>query len=249
MAFLDFAALKESVKIEETLEQLGLNMKLANNQFRGSCPVCVNSGPRSLAITPSKQAFYCFEARTGGDVIALVSHINGCSMKQAAEQLSGDRTSTDTVPRERSKKAARSLQPLSYLEPEHPNIACFGLSAETLDFFDAGYAPKGIMRGKLAVPIHDPSGTLVGYFGMSPEDPFGEPTFPKDFDCSQYVFNVDRLKAEAAIICRHPIDVLMAWQNGVENVVAMLTQTLTPKQLVQLSEALNASGIQHLELP
>ena len=87
-------------------------------------------------------------------------------MKDAAAFLAGkgsDRQThpSDTVPEERGKEAARSLQPLTYLEPDHDLVQAAGLDAETARAFGAGYAPKGIMRGRLAIPIHDWQGTLI----------------------------------------------------------------------------------------
>jgi DNA primase len=35
-------------------------------------------------ITPAKQAFYCFGAKVGGDVIVLAAHIRERGMKEAA---------------------------------------------------------------------------------------------------------------------------------------------------------------------
>ena len=45
-----------------------------------------------------------------------------------------------------------------------------GLTEETCQAFGAGYAPKGIMRGRLAIPIHDWGGALVAYCGRAVED-------------------------------------------------------------------------------
>lgn len=87
MALVDFAALKERVRIEEVLPGLGLSMKQTGAQWRGPCPACQSGGPRALVVTPAKSAFYCFGGRTGGDVIALAAHVRGLSMKAAAEDL------------------------------------------------------------------------------------------------------------------------------------------------------------------
>ena len=71
MSFVDFAALKERVRIEDVLPMLGLEMREQAGQWRGPCPACNSGGNRALVITPAKAAFYCFGGRTGGDVIAL----------------------------------------------------------------------------------------------------------------------------------------------------------------------------------
>ena len=262
MAFLDFAALKESVRIEDAIQLLDLPMKSANNQWRGPCPICKSGGPRSLVVTPAKQAFYCFGARLGGDVIALAAHIRQSDMKSAAEFLADGnsdlksttnyKSSKSTVPQERvgerEQKAVRSLQPLSYLEPDHPKLHALGIAPETCASFGAGYAPKGIMRGKLAFPIHDQQGTLVAYGGIALEGDPSEMSFPKDYDPELFIFNFSKIGEGDVLLCRSPFEVLMASQNGIENAISFLTPTLSAGQLELLAEYLEKTD-RDIELP
>ncbi|MBK7474326.1 MAG: hypothetical protein IPI73_30305 [Betaproteobacteria bacterium] len=74
MSYIDFAALKASVRIEQVVALLGLQMQ-EKNQLRGICPACKSNGDRDLVVTPSKNAFYCFGSRAGGDLITLAAHI------------------------------------------------------------------------------------------------------------------------------------------------------------------------------
>ena len=250
MAFLDFAALKEEVRIEHVIELLQLDMKEGNKQFRGKCPACKGSGPRSLVITPPKQAFYCFAERTGGDVIALAAHIQGQSMKDAAtflvEKSGSSETFSSTVPQERIKKDARSLQPLSYLEPDHKKLAKLSLSEDTCKTFGSGYAPKGILRGRFAFPIHDTKGILIAYGGIDPESPEAPIKFPKDFDPARSIFNLHTQNEDEILLCRSPLEVMLVYQSGIENAVSFLTSEISSEQLLQLS---NQLGNCHLVLP
>ena len=41
---------------------------------------------------------------------------------------------------------------------------------ETAEAFGAGYAPKGIMRGRFAIPLRDREGTLIAYCGRTVKD-------------------------------------------------------------------------------
>jgi len=250
MAFLDFAALKDSVRIEDTLHKLQLKMYESNNQFRGACPVCKGGSPRSLVITPAKQAFYCFAGRIGGDVIALVAHIQNVSMKEAAEFLAEKKDlssySVSTVPKERIKEDARNLQPLTYLDPSHKKLASLGLSDETCTFFGGGYAPKGILRGKFAFPIHCPDENLIAYGGIDLNDPTTDIKFPKDFDPQNYIFNLHHQNDDEILLCRSTLEVMQTHQAGIENVISFLTEKISSYQLRMLSEQL---GERHLVLP
>ena len=88
-SFIDFVALKERVSVEAAISLLRLSLKQQNGQWRGPCPACKSGGDRALVVTPSKNAFYCFGDRTGGDVIAFAAHIRECSVKDAAAFLAG----------------------------------------------------------------------------------------------------------------------------------------------------------------
>jgi DNA primase len=259
MAYVDFATVKEQVPVEQAIERLGLSLKQRNGQWRGPCPTCQSGGERALVVTPAKRAFYCFGARVGGDVIAFVAHIRDCSMKDAAEFLSeGNSTSTSavsrnstssgTVPEERSKEGVRNLRPLTYLQPGHETVLGMGLEEDTCVSFGAGYAPKGIMRGRLAIPIHDWNGNLVAYCGRTVTRDSPTLIFPNGFRPEEHIFNANRIGEGELVLMRDPIDVLLATQNGIDNAVCFLTETVTPHQLQILAAFMDSSGIEAIEL-
>jgi DNA primase len=234
--YIDFAELKERVSIEDVFPMLDLEMQQKGDQWRGPCPAC-DSRDRTLVVTSSKQSFYCFAARKGGDLIALVAHVRDLGMRDAALAIAdfcGTVTVTDernsnrsdgTVPNSARGKddGKRTLQPLAYLQSDHEVVEALGLSSETCEHFGAGYAPKGIMRGRLAIPIHDLNGELVAYCGRAVRD--GQRpvlAFPKGFDSSRHVFNLHRMEEGELYCSSDPLDVLLAFENGVENAIAFL---------------------------
>jgi len=263
MPYIDFAELKARLPIEEAVPLLDLTLKFANGQWRGPCPTCRTGGPRALVITPAKRAFYCFGAKTGGDVIALAAHIRDCSIKDAAQFLAGEGNSTSsstssrnstsspgTVPEERRKgnEGSPALKPLTYLEPSHPKVLALGLSAETCEAFGAGYAPKGIMRGRLAIPIHDWSGELVAYSGRAVEAESPTLIFPNGFRPEDHLFNAHQVGEGELVLARDPLDALLAAQNGVENVAALLTEALSAEQLQTIAALMDERGCETVEI-
>lgn len=177
--YIDFAQLKAEISIDQVIEMLGINLKQSGKQLRGYCPIHDGSDPREFVVTPAKGLYYCFAGCGGGDMIKLVSKIEGCSQRDAAEIIAecfeeGTVPKNGTVPREQStvpsargKQADRSLQPLPYLEADHPAVEAVGFDEATADALGIGYAKKGIMRGTVAVPIRLEDGTLVGYIGIT----------------------------------------------------------------------------------
>jgi DNA primase len=235
--YIDFAELKEQVGIEDVFPMLELHMMQKGDQWRGACPACEDSD-RSLVVTSSKGAFYCFSAKKGGDVISLVAHVRDLGMRDAALAIAeyrelvpeppaanrtGTSTSKRTVPNSAGGKETQKLQPLAYLDAAHETVEALGLSPATCERFGAGYAPKGILRGRLAIPIHDLNGELVAYCGRAVRDDQSPIlSFPKGFDPSAYVFNLHRM-VDGDLYCTFdPLDVLLAFENGIENAIAFL---------------------------
>lgn len=255
MSFVDFAEVKASHPIETVIERLGLKMIKRGEQLRGPCPACNKGGDRALVVTPSKGAFYCFADQTGGDVIALVAHIRGQTMKQAASWIAGDQTppsgegKSDTVPNERKgNEERRLLKPLTYLEPDHEVLKPLGISPETLAAFGAGYAPKGIMRGRLAIPIRDWEGELIAYCGQAVSDEQSPKLiFPNGFQPDRHVFNADQAGSGELIIAREPISVLKASEAGLDNLVSFLTPEMTSLQLQMLAALMDERAIEVVE--
>ena len=57
--------------------------------------------------------------------------------------------------------------PLTYLEADHEAVTAAGLDPEIAELIGAGYAPRGTMKGTVAVPVRLADGTLVGYLGIT----------------------------------------------------------------------------------
>lgn len=176
MPFVDFAALKEQVSFSAAIELLDLELKPSGNQWRGKCPACNSGGDRALVVTDGK-GFFCFALKKGGDQIALAAHILNLSARDAAQELARragivQDTSTctgtvqgKTVPEGDGGEGSK-LSPLSYLEHEHDAVVAVGFDTEFCKRHGIGYAPRGIMRGTIAIPFRDARGTLLGYIGV-----------------------------------------------------------------------------------
>lgn len=163
MSFIDFASIKEEIPIDRAIAMLGLDMKEKNGQFRGECPTCKSGGPRALAITPSKNSFYCFGNQKGGDVISLVAHIRETSVKDAAAWLI-EHHSLHSSPKE--PKETQKLQALSNLESEHEAVSAVGIDTAVAKRLGIGFRTKGAGVGSVMIPIRDEHGTLLTYFGV-----------------------------------------------------------------------------------
>jgi hypothetical protein len=264
MPYVDFVELKARVDIEQVAAMLSLDMQRRGAQLRAPCPACQAGGDRALVITPAKQAFYCFGGRAGGDLIALVAHVRGCKANEAANLIAhhfgagsgtAPRNTTGTNSRDSSPSPAgkgrspeQPLRPLDYLEPEHDAVQALGVSPDTARLWGAGYAGKGIMRGRFAIPIHDREGTLLAYCGraVSREQ---QPAliFPNGFRPESVIFAAHRIEPGPLTLVRDPLEVLVAFEGGVENVVAFLSD-ITPQSLEMLAGLMDEMKCETVEL-
>jgi DNA primase len=110
---------------------------------------------------------------------------------------------------------------LKHLDPQHPYLAERELAPETIAQFGIGHCKKGTLAGRIAIPIHNTIGELVGYVGRWPgQPPHNRPKYklPKGFKKSLEVFNLHRAKdAEPTtplIIVEGFFDCMKVWQAG-----------------------------------
>lgn len=173
--FCDFEALKRATTIEHVVSYLRLDVKSANHQLRGPCPK--GGGSRSLAITPSEAVWCCHAPacilhngkKPGGDLIALIAHVQGIEVREAALLLQNH-----LWPK------TQELKELDYLIAQCDRVQALGIPAHVATAIGAGYAPRGILAGRVAIPMRLPNGKLVAYCGIG-LDLEPEVKFPKQF--------------------------------------------------------------------
>lgn len=176
MPYIDFAALKEAVSIEDVANLLDLKLKQAGNQFRCECPVH-GGGERGMVITPSKNLFYCFKAGNGGDQLALYAHVQEIEAKQAAAEIAGQMgngtvTSTEPVARTSSPTITKTAPPPQpAFDPEkfaarlvwHEEVAKLGLTEEDAKRMGVGFHPQ---QKHVFFPIKNPDGSFSAFIGV-----------------------------------------------------------------------------------
>ena len=172
--FIDFQKVKQQVSLSDVAGMLDLQLTQNGNQWRGPCPRCNTGGERALTITEDK-GFRCFAKKSGGDSIGLVSHILDISPKEAATRIAEYFGLGDTP-----KQEPKPFKGLDNLEHEHEAVQLLGINEFVAAFVGIGYCKKGIMRGRVVVPMRDKKGELLGYCGYSPQaaQPF---KFPPNF--------------------------------------------------------------------
>lgn len=250
---VDFAKIKASASIEQVAQMLKLTLRPYKEQLRGRCAICNQGDDRTFVITPAKGVFYCFKEAKGGDALTLVSKVRGCSVREAAEAIAAhfgaEKPTVPQPPGQQEKKGGFDAERYAAgLDPSHASLEPLGVSPETLKAWKAGFAPSGVLRGKLALPVALSDGTVVAYIGRAIDDKPPAFTFTKEFDPKAYLFGADRVKEGELTVVRDVLDVLRAWEGGIENCVAFLTETVSIPQLEVLVGLMHEKRIESVSL-
>lgn len=141
---------------------------------------------------------------------------------------------------------------LKHLDPKHPYLASRGFIPETIEHFGLGYCGKGMMKDRIAIPLHDAEGRLIGYAGRIVDDERINDEIPKylfpgsreregkqyEFHKSQLLYNLHRLdsRVEELIVVEGFASVWWLHQNGYRNTVALLGSSCSFEQVGLLAK-------------
>lgn len=201
----------------------------------------------------------------GGGILELVMLVDKCSLREAGEKLAtwfgltfDRRRSTGSRSKETANVSPESVvpvaiathtsrpasevnppleRPLRNLNQDHPYLFERGLNARTIKDFGIGHCTRGLMRGRIAIPIHNEAGEIVAYAGRSVDDEQGTTEgkykLPTNFVKSAVLYNLNRAKehaAEGLIVVEGFFDTMRVHQAGFPNVVSLMGCSLSDQQ-------------------
>lgn len=170
-----------------------------------------------------------------------------CDAPRVAPPVEKPTDSASAPSKELSPKEPVTNKPLRFqleLDPSHPYLTERGLTPETIREFGLGYAAKGVMAGRIAIPIRNVAGELVGYSGRWPgPPPDGRPKYrlPDGFRKAAEVYRLAEALREPStnplVVVEGFFDVMRLWQLGVRRCVALMGSSMSSQQedlIVQL---------------
>jgi DNA primase len=147
---------------------------------------------------------------------------------------------------------------LKGLDAGHPYLEGRGLIAETLARFGLGYCSRGLLSGRIAVPLHDVAGKLIGYAGRLVEDSKITEENPKyrfpgrrkrkgvihEFRKSLLLYNAHRIAGpvDDLVVVEGFTGVWWLPQAGIPNVVATMGASCSEEQAGVIVSLVSPSG-------
>lgn len=265
--WVSFADLKRQVSIEDVLVHYGLRdgLRQRRDELVGLCPFHKETRG-SFSASTTKNAFQCFGCNRKGNILDFVAFKEEVDIRQAALLIQGwfqvDSETHSEAPAGRSE-AQGDISPeipenvpltfqLRGLDQQHAYLKERGLAKETIEAFGLGfYSGRGVMKDRIAIPIHNESGELVAYAGRWPGEPAeDEPKykFPPGFAKASVVFNLERArtgelaKEKGLVVVEGFFDCFSIWQAGYQNVVSLMGTYLSPRQHELLVESVGPQG-------
>lgn len=243
--WVDFAALKRAVSLETVLRHYQVErLRRRRNRMEGRCPIHRGQRDDSFRVNLDKNLFHCFSCQAGGSVLDFVAGMERCSIRDAALRL--QRWFGPGVPNLAVTPASAQLVrkkemfnpplrfTLTHVDPAHSYLAGRGIDRVTAVEFGVGfYARRGLMSGRIVIPIHNGRGEIVAYAGRAPDDRRPKYRLPWGFHKSLELFNLHRAIAvgsKTVIVVEGYFDCMRVHQAGFPGVVALMGDSLSARQ-------------------
>jgi DNA primase len=195
--WIDFKELRSKLRFEDVLQHYGVEVKRRGEQHLGFCPLPGHQGNRkspSFSANLERGIFHCFGCGAKGNTLDFAVLMSGESVddgrgvKKVAAELraryfpeEGRRQLKKATAAKVTEASPNQMEinavvnaPLDFelqgLDAEHPYLLERGFSLETVAYFGLGYCGRGSLSGRIAIPLHDRDGALIGYAGRVVDD-------------------------------------------------------------------------------
>ena len=194
-SWIDFKELRAKLDFEEVLKSYGVEIKRKGEQHMGFCPLPGHQGNRnsvSFSANLKRGIFHCFGCQAKGNVLDFAVLMSGepvddgRALKKVAVALRAKFFPESAKENGRGKPGRKSEAkshpelpltvnpPLDFelqgLDAGHPYMLGRGFVSKTIEHFGLGYCSRGSLAGRIAIPLHDADGNLIGYAGRVVDD-------------------------------------------------------------------------------
>jgi DNA primase len=260
-------------------------VKRKGNQHHGFCPLPNHNGKKnspSFSANLEKGIFQCFGCGAKGNLLEFAALMegsnpqNGEAFRDVALKLqkrfctAPQKPVAEKKPIEQEPVQTRTEKNLSVvvnapldfelkrLDPDHPYLNRRGFTKETIERFSLGFCAKGLLAGRIAIPLHDRENRLLGYAGRIVDDALIDASNPRykfpsarerngveyQFSKSLIIYNANRIQApvqELAVV-EGFTSVWWLTQMGFPNVIAPMGWAMSEEQGKIITDLISPEG-------
>ena len=198
--WISFREIRKNLSFEAVLEHYGVAVKKQHgNRHVSRCPLPGHTGKgksQSFSAKLDIGVFQCFSCKAHGTTLHFAALMEGLNpddphdlrtvaLKLRDLFLSSGTTTSGKKPVKKKSSSHTEVYPdanlpvvinpplnfeLKDLDYDHPYLRSRGFNAETIRHFGLGFCSRGLMQGRIVIPIHDANGRLIGYGGRLIDD-------------------------------------------------------------------------------
>lgn len=279
--WIDFKELRTKLKFTEVLQRYNVQLIMKGDRASGFCPLPTHQGNRkspSFSVQLERGIWQCFGCHAKGNVLDFACRMEGFDptvpqeLRKAAIKIF-DTFRIGISARAPDRKKIEEVQyhdirevlinaPIDFelqsLDPAHPYLLERGFTAETIEHFGLGFCNRGMLKMRVAIPLHDAQGQLLGYAGRLTKDENINEENPKykfpgtrerngvllEFHKSLILYNFHRLpkKVSDLIVVEGFASVWWLWQHGYANTVAVMGSDCSEAQSILIRDRVELNG-------
>jgi DNA primase len=270
--WVNYKSLRAELSFIEILHHYGAELKERGEQWQGFCPLPTHEGKRnspSFSANVGRGIWQCFGCGAKGNVIEFATRMEGLNpenpddfrktalllqkmfvgkdgeeREKPGTEVMRERSGQEDLEEERPDSVVNApldfkLQRLDY---SHPYLRERGFTEETVKAFGLGYCERGLMKGRIAIPLH--------------EEAIGKDTprylFPgsrerngtrHEFRTSAFLYNGFRVGYPSAVVVVESFTAVW-WltQARIPNVVALMGASCAEAQAALLQDLVPEDG-------
>ncbi len=282
--WINFKELRARLDFEKILKHYGVEVKRKGIQHHGFCPLPNHNGKKnspSFSANLEKGIFQCFGCGAKGNALefaAMMEKVNvedGAAFRKVAIELQKrfcpeienapkPKVAQTPPPKAEAIKERPTVvnAPLDFelkgLDAKHPYLLNRRFTQETIDHFGLGFCSRGMLKDRVAIPLHDHDGKLVGYAGRVVDDEAITEDNPRyrfpgererdgkmfEFRKTLFLYNGFRFKTplDDLIVVEGFASVWWLFQNGLPHTVATMGADCSERQAALIVSLVKPMG-------
>lgn len=249
--YLNIDKIRREVTMIRLLDFYSIRLKqVAPNHLSGCCPIHQGDNPNAFHVDLEKNLFNCFTHCGGGSIFDFVMKKEKLSFYNAASKIWNTFYSSSER-RKMKQDNAKVKQELTLmnlrlkLQHDHSYLRKRNISPQLARYFQMGFCQYGIMKNRIAIPVFDIQNRIVAYCGRAVEqDIYPKYLFPKNFNKSCHLFNIQHITPHAPHALQHqkPVFIVEGFFDCIHLVklgfdaVALMGSSISQQQLTLLKE-------------